>query len=215
MKHASTRAVYAHWNERRGSRVAPGRNEIDPLAIRQALGDTFMLSEDFVDQLRFRLAGTRVCALFCREIKGEIFSDLWSQKTRSQIEDILAIVSAENSGAVAGLTGRTEDNARLDLEMLLLLLARIGRGRVCTLGVLAPLAPAYWIGEKPVVEIEVDTVRYLRPEQDHLVARRLTPPVGGSDLRHGLRVYSGGREEPLGKRSARSRIESSADPARS
>ncbi len=78
MKHASTRALYGYWNERRGNRPAPERAEIDPAAIRHALGDTFMLAADFVDELRFRLAGTRVCALFCREIKGEAFSALWS-----------------------------------------------------------------------------------------------------------------------------------------
>ena len=54
----------------------PSAADIDPAAIRHALGDTFMLAADFVDQLRFRLAGTRVCALFCREIKGEAFSAL-------------------------------------------------------------------------------------------------------------------------------------------
>src|SRR6185437_10497068 len=75
MKHSSTRAVFEYWNKRRGMRPAPDRSEIEPSEIRLALGDTFMLAADFVDQLRFRLAGTRVCALFCREIKGEVFSE--------------------------------------------------------------------------------------------------------------------------------------------
>ena len=67
MKHASTRAVFDYWNTRRGARPAPERADIDPVAIRHALGDTFMLAADFADELRFRLAGTRVCALFGRE----------------------------------------------------------------------------------------------------------------------------------------------------
>ena len=84
---------------------APERADIDPTAIRHALGDTFMLAADFVDQLRFRLAGTRVCALFCREIKGEAFAALWSETSRKSIEDLLAIVTNETMGAVAGVTG--------------------------------------------------------------------------------------------------------------
>ena len=104
MKHQSTRAVFDYWNKKRGTRPAPARADIDPTEIRHALGDTFMLAADFVDQLRFRLAGTRVCALFGREIKGEAFAALWSETSRQSIDDLLAIVTNEATGAVAGLT---------------------------------------------------------------------------------------------------------------
>ena len=78
-----------------GTARRPSAADIDPAAIRHALGDTFMLAADFVDQLRFRLAGTRVCALFCREIKGEAFAALWSENSRKSIDDLLAIVTDE------------------------------------------------------------------------------------------------------------------------
>ena len=35
MKHASTSMLFEYWNERRGSRPAPERSEIDPADIRQ------------------------------------------------------------------------------------------------------------------------------------------------------------------------------------
>jgi hypothetical protein len=95
MKHSSTRAVFEYWNKRRGMRPAPDRSEIEPSEIRLALGDTFMLAADFVDQLRFRLAGTRVCALFCREIKGEVFSEAFSEPSRKAVEELLTIVNEE------------------------------------------------------------------------------------------------------------------------
>jgi hypothetical protein len=202
MKHASTRAVFTYWNERRGNRPAPGRGDIDPVGIRHALGDTFMLSADFVDQLRFRLAGTRICALFCREIKGEILSDLWAEKSRKAIEDILSIVTTETAGAVTGLTGHAEDGATADLEMLLLPLARTGHARTGVLGVLAPTTPTYWIGEKPVVEIELNTVRHLGPQLDNDTAPRFAAPASSGELRHGFTVYSGGRVEPPNERAS-------------
>ena len=176
MKHASTRAVFNCWNERRGNRPAPARGDIDPVAIRHALGDTFMLSTDFVDQLRFRLAGTRICALFCREIKGEILTELWAEKSRKPIEEILAIVTDETGAAVCGLTGHAADGATADLEMLLLPLARNGdHARTGMLGVLAPTTPVYWIGEKPIVELELNTVRHLGPDLAEHAAPRLHP----------------------------------------
>lgn len=147
MKHPSTRAVFEYWNKRRGTRPAPERGEIDPTEIRHALGDTFMLAADFVDQLRFRLAGTRVCALFCREIKGEAFADIWGEASRKAIDELMTIVNEENVGAVAGLTGRTEEGGEAELEMLVLPLAHSGHARIRALGVLAPTVPPYWLGE--------------------------------------------------------------------
>ena len=67
---------------------APARAEIDPVAIRHALGDTFILAADFAGELRFRLAGTRICALFCRELKGEAFGALWGEASRESIEHL-------------------------------------------------------------------------------------------------------------------------------
>jgi len=199
MKHASTRAVFAHWNERRGNRPAPGRSDIDPAAISRALGDTFMLSADFVDQLRFRLAGTRVCALFCREIKGEMLSDLWSEKNRGSIENVLSLVMTETSGVVTGLTGRADDGSAVDLEMLMLPLARLGHARTSVLGVLAPAAPVYWIGVKPVVDFEFKTIRHLGSGPVHYTAARLPAAADGSHVQRSFTVYDGGRAEPATK----------------
>ena len=70
MKHAASRELYAYWEGKRGSRPAPERAEIDPGAIRGALGDTFILALDRGAGHPLRLAGTRVCALFGREIKA-------------------------------------------------------------------------------------------------------------------------------------------------
>ena len=109
MKHASTKTVFAHWNTRRGARPAPARAEIDPVAIRHALGDTFILAADFAGELRFRLAGTRICALFCRELKGEAFGALWGETSRESIEHLITVVNNENIGAVAGVNGRTAE----------------------------------------------------------------------------------------------------------
>jgi hypothetical protein len=195
MKHASTRTVFAYWEEKRGARLAPERGDIDPVAIRHALGDTFMLAADFVEELRFRLAGTRVCALFCREIKGESFSNLWSEESRKSIADLVTIVTGESIGAVAGVTGHAEDGVTVDLELLLLPLAYIGQARIRALGVLAPLAPPYWIGEKPIAELELGTLRHLGAEIEHF-APHVAPTTQATTVRHGFTVYSGGRADP-------------------
>jgi hypothetical protein len=201
MKHPSTQVLFDYWNERRGDRPAPERADIDPAAIRHALGDTFMLATDFVDHLRFRLAGTRVCALFCREIKGEEFQSLWSETSTALIEDLLDVVNNETVGAVAGVTGRTEDGSEVELEFLLLPLAHAGHARIRGLGVLVPVVPPYWLGEKPVVALELGTLRHIGSELESFGTSRFAHPTEAVELRHGFVVYSGGRELPPGERT--------------
>lgn len=198
MKHASTRRLFDYWNERRGNRLAPERNEIDPGVIRHALGDTFLLAADFVEQLRFRLAGTRICALFCREIKGEAFAAFWSEESRKSIEDLMAVVSNESVAAVAGLSGRTADRAELNLEMLILPLAHVGHARIRALGILVPVTPPYWLGEKPIVELELGPLRLIDPTIEN-GAPRCAAFASGRRHNHGFVVYSGGRTTAEGR----------------
>jgi hypothetical protein len=199
MKHASSALVLDYWNDRRRHRPAPERGDIDPAEIRQALGDTFMLAADFVDELRFRLAGTRVCALFGREIKGEAFPAIFSEDSRRQIDELIAVVTNEAVGAVAGLLGTTADGAETEVEMLILPLAHAGHARIRALGVLAPLSPPYWLGEKPVVELALRTLRHLGDDSGD--APRIVSGLGGR-VKHGFVVYRGGRETaPNGERT--------------
>lgn len=196
MKHASSNLVLAHWTERRRNRPAPERGDIDPGAIRRELGDTFMLAADFLDHLRFRLAGTRVCALFCREIKGEAFAALWNEESREQIAAVTKVVIEESIGAVAGLTGVTADGSEAELELLLLPLAHAGQARIRALGVLAPVVPPYWLGEKPIIELKLRTLRHLGGENE-----RGKPSFHRGRLPHGFVVYRGGRATPNEERT--------------
>jgi hypothetical protein len=95
MKHHTTQALFNYWTRKRGRRRAPVRSDIDPADIRRILADTFILTADFVNEIRVRLAGTRVCALFAREIKGETFDDLWSEASREQVHDLVTAVVAK------------------------------------------------------------------------------------------------------------------------
>ena len=73
MKHAASRELYTYWQALRGRRPAPQRAEIEPGAIRHVLSEAFIVALDRGAGYPFRLAGTRVCALFGRELKGESF----------------------------------------------------------------------------------------------------------------------------------------------
>src|SRR5215831_6038238 len=95
MKSAPTRKLFSYWNARRGTRLAPERGDIEPGAIREVLGDSFILTFDPPADHPFRLAGTRVCALFERELKGTAFVHLWDLAGRVRIRELAATVADE------------------------------------------------------------------------------------------------------------------------
>jgi hypothetical protein len=192
MKHPSTRDVFDYWNQRRGERLAPERAEIDPGEIRRALGDTFILSFDSVAGAQFRLAGTRLCALACRELKGEAFIDLWAEAERASVSEHIDFVMDESSGIVAGVTGRNQDGSLIDLEMLLLPLGRSDRKYTRLLGVLAPCTTPYWMGNTAMGNLGLGTIRHLGPAASTVEAPRLVPSEEHR-ARHGFLVYDGGR----------------------
>ncbi|HEU4659544.1 MAG TPA: PAS domain-containing protein [Pseudolabrys sp.] len=196
MKHPSTRALYAYWDERRGQRPAPEREDIDPVAIRHVLGDTFMLGADSADEPRFRLAGTRVCTLFCRELKGEPFVGIWGEASRTHITDLLGSVMRHSIGFVASVTGHAADGAPADLEMLLLPLSAGGRERTRALGVLCTNETPYWIGESPLGPLNLVDLRRAGSDEKIAPATSSEAVPASVQLRHGFVVYRGGRDQP-------------------
>lgn len=192
MKHASTRELFNYWNERRGTRAAPERADIEPSAIRKVLGDTFILAFDPTAGHPFRVAGTRVCALFTRELKDRPFVGLWDEANRQHVRDLASVVADEAVGLVAGVVGIADD-IPLDLELLLMPLSHRGDTHARLLGALTPLSVPYWLGLKPLQSITLGPLRHLGPAVETVVAPRLAPaqPVGRE--RMGLMVYDGGR----------------------
>jgi hypothetical protein len=200
MKHASTGQVFDYWNELRGQRIAPERGDIDPGAIRRALADTFILAHDPFGGHRFRLAGTRLCALFCRELKGETFIGLWAKAAQAAMHEHIAVVADEAVGIVAGVRARSANDLPIDLELLLLPLVHRDRSQTRLLGVLAPLVPPTWLGVQPLADLSCGPLRHLGVETlaaPRLVAASdepsLVPDSESFGQRRGLVVYDGGR----------------------
>jgi hypothetical protein len=190
MKTDSCRRLYEYWNERRGSRAAPERGELEPGAIRQLLADSFVVAVEAAAGHPLRLAGTRVCALFCREIKGVPFGGLFAPDCRAEIRDLVEIVARELVPVVAGVTGRPScDLPAADLELLLLPLYHRGRSDARLLGMLAPRAVPYWIGTHAVAGLSLGPLRHLRVVD----APQLAPDRMPEMLRRNWTVLDGGR----------------------
>jgi hypothetical protein len=193
MKHPSNRELFDYWNLCRGPRSAPDRADIEPGAIRRVLADTFILSYDAAGGHPFRIAGTRVCALFGRELKTNRFLDLWSAQSRDLAQNLLFVVAHETVGAIASANGRSSSGSMHDLEVLLLPLRHRGRTDDRVLGALVPNGASHWLGAAALGQLTLGTLRYLgegleTPAPPLAPARR---PEGR--IRRGFTIYDGGQ----------------------
>jgi hypothetical protein len=187
MKHRSSRDLFGYWNERRGSRLAPERGDIDPGAIRHVLPDTFFLTVGARDGHPFRLAGTRVCALFGQELKGRPFQTLWNGLDAPQMGELIGSIASETVGLVAGVTAHTAEGKTADLELLLLPVYDRGRADLQIVGTLAPLAVPYWLGVSAVADLSLNAFRHVGP--NIVMVGKQWPPA----VRPKLVLHVGGR----------------------
>lgn len=200
MKTPGNRDLFEYWNRQRGHRLAPERGDIEPEAIRHVLGDTFFLAANAAGSYPFRLAGTRLCALFGRELKTESFFGLWSQADQLTIHNLLKVVAEEKIGVVAQATGRTiEGTYTINLELLLLPLLQRALLDARVLGALVPHHVPYWIGARFIGPLALGAFRHVgsRLEQAPvfrpLAPRTAVPVRQNQELRRRFVVYQGGR----------------------
>ena len=160
MKHHATQELFSYWDKCRGTRLVPERDDIDPCGIRHALSDIFLLDGGVFAERSFRLAGTRICALFCRELKGERFLDLWHDADRRTVASLLSELMEEPSGLVASVVGEAENGFEAILELILLPLAtRAVPSHL--IGALSLREIPFWLGISPVRTLTLGSYRYI------------------------------------------------------
>lgn len=182
MKHPSSREFFAYWDKKRGTAAAPERMDIEPSAVRELLGDVFVLSYDAATGYPFRVAGTRVCALLGRDVKDRSFSALFAPEARREIEEMIAVVAEETLPAIAGVTATSNSGETAHLELLLLPFSHRAHAPVSLIGVLAPFESEF----NTLEGFGLTSYRYLhRPE------KLLPRAIRKLQVARGFMVYEG------------------------
>lgn len=192
---ATTRLLFAHWDRLRGERAAPTRGDIDPAHLRSFLADVFMLDAKPWQEGRIRLAGTRVCALFGHELKGQRLPELWFECERAEISRLIGAVTGGMHGLVASLTGETAQGRELDLEMLLLPVRPNATSQCGAIGSFAALNLPPWFGVDALTSLSTRSIRMIerRARAQSTFGRLPPPPAPRRQASEHLTVLPGGK----------------------
>ena len=120
MRNIQTQILLDHWRQARGEQSAPRKSAIEPREIKNHLAFGFLLRREAEDKFIFSLAGTGLCDLFGRELRGQSFGHLWAEQSRSAAKTSLVRVCNLSVPTVALCVGETADQRPMPAELLLL-----------------------------------------------------------------------------------------------
>ncbi|TIS99556.1 PAS domain-containing protein [Mesorhizobium sp.] len=204
--------LFHYWNRLRDGRPAPKRSEVEPAEIKSLLADTFILEKDTRGEAVFRLAGTRLCAVYGRELKGFSFPSLWREKDQRLVSKLIHGVFDQKSVVLITYEGFSRTDRSSKFEMLALPLDGGVENPRC-LGVIGAAEKPFWLGADPIADALIDSIRVVDPEKESLFLKNrpaievpslvpsdLDPPqtisaLGQSRRIRHLVVFDGGREE--------------------
>ena len=199
MRHAASRALFAHWNEVRRGPAVPDRNDIDPAKIGPLLQDVFILGLDPVDRdWLYRVAGTRLTSFARRELRNEPFERWWRASDRQDIRRLLSGIADDHTPGLGGVSGYAPEHAIHDFELVLLPLRHGSRMVTRMLGGLFPsnaTARHFGLAIDDIGLMSVRTMLRNRPQSPVFGSKY---PEHGTilDRRRAFRVIQGGAQDP-------------------
>lgn len=197
MKQDGSLALFQYWNRLRNGRAAPKRTEIEPADIKSLLGDTFILERDMRGEAIFRLAGTRICATFGRELKGFALASIWRDNDRRMISRLVDSVFQSKSVIVFDFEGFSREDRSTAFEIVLLPLDGGLENPRCLGAMSAGLKP-FWLGAEPLVDCKMGSVRIIDPDQDPMFLKnRPAVPVPSLDMAEYMGRPLDPQNEPL------------------
>ncbi len=184
MRHKTSIEIFTYWDHIRRPYDAPLRTQVEPASVRHILSELFILEAMPSGAPRFRLAGTKVCSLFGRELRETSFASLWAGSQPDDPVKIAAGVMAHAVPALINATGYSITGRHMAFEMVLLpLRSTRGEDSDRLLGCLAPALNASWFGAEPLEFLALDRSRLLTDRADNPVDIQREAETARSPLR--------------------------------
>jgi hypothetical protein len=164
MQQLTSRQLYAYWDRLRNGRPAPARCEIEPAKIPALLSETFIAESTSDDDYRFRLAGTRICQQFGRELRGTDLLGLWADDDREALAHLLRAVCTDAAVGYGNFRAYARVDRKVNFEFLLLPLTPRSGNVNQVLGAITAIELPFWLGTEPLLRQELVGLKLLRPK---------------------------------------------------
>jgi hypothetical protein len=155
MQQPTSLQLYAYWDRVRNGRFAPRRFEVEPAKIAALLPETFIAEGAGLLGCRFRLAGTKICEQFGRELRGADLLSLWQDNDRDAVASLLRTVLTDGAVGYGNFTAYTRSERHAGFEFVLLPLIHTGDHINRILGAITAIEPPFWLGSEPLVRQEI------------------------------------------------------------
>lgn len=155
MQQTTSKQLYAYWDRVRNGRRAPQRFEIEPAKIASLLPETFIAECAGPRGVRFRLAGTKICEQFGRELRGVEFLSLWEPDDQEALASLLRTIWTDAPVGEVVFRAYTEENRQAKFELVLMPLIHTGHTVNRLLGAISAIDPPFWLGASPLLRQEI------------------------------------------------------------
>jgi hypothetical protein len=197
MQQTTSRQLYAYWDRVRNGRAAPRRFEIEPGKIAPLLPDTFIAECERTFSYRFRLAGTRICEQFGRELRGADLLGLFEAKDRHVFSSLLRHVVSDAAVGHLLFIADSDAGRRASFELLVMPLIHTGTAIDRLLGAISAIEPPFWLGSAPLIHLELTDLHLIWPDGEPKPAST-AGTASAAELvnlaRRRFRVYQGGAD---------------------
>lgn len=153
------------------------------------LPDVFILQEQPKNDLVFRLAGTRLCALHRRELRSASFNELWHETDKDTIQVMMQSGRADTEPYIIDIEATSKAQRSAEFQLVLLPL------ETGWIGALFAKEKPYWLQSDPVEKyslLNALPISGLQPRKA-AVNHSLRVPSPMNSKKPRLRVISGGK----------------------
>lgn len=187
--HPGSRALFRYWESVRGERAAPRRSDVDLKQLRPCVGNLFVF-ERRREIYSWRVAGTRVCELYRRDLTGgDSLADLDTFE-RATISRFLAGVVDTLQPCVFRFRLNTSERQMIGVEMLGLPMQSGSGDAIHVFGSIFPFRDTSTMTYERITGVELSGARSIHTE--HLPGDELVARLRAGSIRRPFQVVKGG-----------------------
>lgn len=196
--HPSSRILFRFWEAARGEMSAAKKQDLKLAKISKILANICILERDRTRQsFKWRLAGTRVCKIWGRELTGSNVLSNWPDFEKQTMASGFDMVLAQLQPCVARLKVISEHGNELGIEVLALPIQDTNSGEIQILAGIVSFQNPDWLGTQQLAGFELSAIRKIWTESlpGDILARPI-PSLPGRDSRQPppfLKIIDGGR----------------------